>query len=103
MPVRPRRSWIGGVLLAAGAVLAVPEIRADEVVRFPARRLADGTAVPAHRVFATAGSDAAAAARREELLRAPYLGAARELDVRTGALALRVDASLPEALAPALA
>jgi len=83
-------------LLVGGAAAA------DQVVRFPAQRLADGTVIPEHRAFAADGSDAAAAARRQELLRAPYLGAAREVEIRGGEIVLRADASLDASL-PALA
>jgi hypothetical protein len=105
MSVRPTNRWSRpGALVAVGAILlAGGRAAADDVVRFPAQRLVDGTLVPAHKTFAAEASDAAAASRREELLRSPYLGSAREVEARGGAILLRVDASLPDTLAPALA
>jgi hypothetical protein len=104
MRVRSRQTWLRpGLLLALGVLPALAVRASDGLVTFPAQRRPDGTAIPAHRFFAGDGSDQAAAARRLELLRAPYLGASRDAEVRGGEIALKMDASLPASVSAAVA
>jgi hypothetical protein len=90
-------------LLAVGALRAFGANASDGLVTYPAQRLPDGSAIPAHRFFAGDVSDEAAASRRLELVRAPYLGASREARARDGEIAVKADASLPVSVAASVA
>ena len=60
-------------LLALLAPSAAPSAPAGAPVVFPSQPLADGTVVAAHASLSGDPSDAAAAKRRAEIVRSPYL------------------------------
>ncbi len=83
-------------------VLALPAAGAPAVVRFPAVRLAGGGAAPAHQSASGDPSDAAAARRRDEILRSPYARFTDRRAIRGGEVVLASDAELPAGLRDAL-
>lgn len=82
-------------LVIALALLAGP--CSADIARFQAVRLADGTLLPAHASASGDASDAAAAARRLEILRSPYMQPEERRSLLDGRVTVSFDAAVPVA------